>query len=236
MAEILVLQHNHDVGLGWLADALRFPGARSRVVRLDRGEQIPRRATCDGVVALGGHMGAYDENEFPFLADEKAYLRRAVESATPVLGICLGAQLLADALGGAAFAAPAVEAGVLPLDLTSAGRAHPLLGSLGEPVVMWHGDTFDLPPHAVLLAASDRYPHAFEAGSALAVQFHPEASSREVAGWMTPAGLAKLATAGVDPAGFLAAVRDQEARLRGVADRLLGGWVRATARSPLLRR
>ncbi len=146
-----------------------------------------------------------------------------------MLGICLGAQLLADALGGAAFPASAVEAGVLPLRLTSAGRAHPLMGCLDEAVVMWHGDTFDLPPHAVLLAVSDRYPHAFEAGSALAVQCHPEASSREVAGWMTPAGLAKLATAGVEPAHFLAAIRAEEARLQGVAERLLGGWVQTVA-------
>ncbi len=96
-------------------------------------------------------------------------------SGVPVLGLCLGSQLMADALGGKAFLGEKPETGVVPVTLTDAGKADPVVSKTGPMVYAQHQDTFVLPPDAVLLAHTDRYPHAFRVGSGLALQFHPDA-------------------------------------------------------------
>ncbi|NNC92507.1 MAG: type 1 glutamine amidotransferase, partial [Acidimicrobiia bacterium] len=162
--QVLVLQHSEIAGPGWLADALMEAGIEFEVINLSAGMQVPDTTTWKGVAVLGGRMGAYEEDEYPFLADEKRLLAALVEEDVPVLGICLGAQLLADACGGRTYKAPDTEAGLHALMLTDAGEADPVLETITDRVVVSHGDTFHLPPDAVLLASSDRYQHAFRVG------------------------------------------------------------------------
>lgn len=128
-------------------------------------------------------MGAYDVDAFPWLVEEKAWLRGLVQRQVPVLGICLGSQLLADALGGRAFQGGRPEAGLVPLELTPEGRTHPVIRACGDRVFSLHQDTFELPEGATLLARNANYPQAFEFGSALAVQFHPDADADLALEW-----------------------------------------------------
>ena len=132
----------------YLADALA--GRPWTMVELDEGESLPALDAIGGVVVLGGLMGAYDEDEFPYLVDEKRFLGDAVDVDVPVLGICLGAQLLADATGGKAYLAETPEATFAPVRLTEAGLTDPVASQLnGCHVLRFHQDTWDLPRGAV---------------------------------------------------------------------------------------
>jgi GMP synthase-like glutamine amidotransferase len=138
---ILVLQHSDIAGPGWLANALVDAGIDFEVINLGAGMQIPGATNWNGVAVLGGRMGAYEENEYPFLADEKRFLAALVEEEVPVLGICLGAQLLADACGGRTYKAPDTEAGLHALTLTGAGETDPVLETITDRVVVSHAVT-----------------------------------------------------------------------------------------------
>jgi len=131
---------------------------------------------------MGGIMGAYEEKEFPFLVKEKEWLREHVAQNTPILGICLGCQILADALGGKAYPSSKFEVGYPKMELTTEGKSDPVISQLKDPMLVHHGDTWDLPPKGTLLA-STVFPQAFRLGSAFGVQFHPEATPIELEGW-----------------------------------------------------
>lgn len=165
-----------------LDDALDEAGAVVQRFHLEAGDPVPD-ADFDRAVILGGAMGAYDGHLHPWLEDEKAWIRGLVDSGVPVLGICLGCQLLADALGGRAYRAELPEAGVVPISLTAAGEADPVVSKTGPMVYSLHQDTFVLPPDATLLAHTDRFPHAFSMGSVLALQFHPDADRDQALAW-----------------------------------------------------
>jgi GMP synthase (glutamine-hydrolysing) len=224
---VLVLIHGDDIPLGLLGEALAEAGVPIREVGLHRGESIPPLDGHSGLVVLGGTMGAYDEDDHPWLVDEKRVIREAHDSGMPMFGICLGVQLFADALGGRAYLAQdGPEIGHLAPEITPAGHEDPVVRHLDQPVVSWHRDTFDLPPGATLLAASDRFPHAFRLGSAVAIQSHPEAATDVVGGWIEhdrDAGM--LRSAGIDAPGLLQAVADGEFVQREMARRLFGAWV-----------
>jgi GMP synthase (glutamine-hydrolysing) len=132
----------------------------------------------DLIIVLGGPIGVYDELAYPFLGHELALLERRLAAARPTLGICLGAQMIARALGARVYPAPAKEIGWGELQLSEAGRNGPLRHFTGVPVLHWHGDTFDLPQGAELLASTEICPNqAFSFGRrAFACQFHPEVS------------------------------------------------------------
>lgn len=176
---ILVVQHAEHEGLGLLSSALHECGLSCRVVRTFRGEPVPRAAHgAAGVVIMGGPTGVYESDRFPHLKDEIALAADALRRDVPILGICLGSQILAAAAGARVYAGPAKEIGWFPVTLSAAGRSDPVLGVFAAETVFfhWHGDTFDLPEGAVLLASSRLYPHqAFRIGRrAYGVQFHPE--------------------------------------------------------------
>ena len=141
----------------------------------------------DLLVVLGGPIGAYEEAIYPFLADELRLLERRLAADRPTLGLCLGAQLMARALGARVYPGPAKEIGWIPLSLTEAGRASPLVHLDGGKTSMlhWHGDTFDLPAGATLLASTEICRHqAFSWGrNALAFQCHPEARKAAMERW-----------------------------------------------------
>jgi len=192
-----VLQHADHEGPGSIAGALEEAGIDFTVVRPDRGDAVPRPGAVDGVVVLGGPMTA-DDQRIPWLADERALLAGAVAVGNPVLGVCLGAQQLAMALGADLVVGgedAAGEVGLTSVVLTRAGRLDPVLGpeygGLADPsiaCVEWHRDTFTLPEGAVHLAASRRFPHqAFRMGSrAYGFQFHVEIDDALADGWRRP--------------------------------------------------
>lgn len=181
----------------------------------------------DAVIVLGGRMGAYDTDDFPWLLQEKDFLRRQVTDCVPVLGICLGSQLLADSLGGRVFLAPTPEVGVIPLELTDAGKVHRVLGAVGKKVFCFHQDTFELPPAANLLASSDRYPQAFEIGSALALQFHPEIDTTQAIDSASTEGAVQLLKAGLTLFDYAEQVRGAEVELEAAAAHIFDVWLAA---------
>jgi GMP synthase (glutamine-hydrolysing) len=153
-----------------------------------RGEPLPTLEELAGLVVMGGPMGVSDTAEHPYLAGELELLAGAVAAGLPVLGVCLGAQLLAAALGARVYRGEHAEIGPGSVTLTAAGRADPVLGAGagGElPVIHWHQDTFELPAGATLLASSALYPHqAFRAGArAYGLQFHVEVDRELATGW-----------------------------------------------------
>lgn len=140
----------------------------------------------DLLVVLGGPIGAYEEDKYPFLSEELRLLETRLKLDMPTMGICLGAQLMACALGAAVYPGPAKEIGFAPITLTTAGEASCLRYVSDSPVLHWHGDTFDLPQGATLLASTEICKNqAFAYGrSAIAFQFHPEAGSRGFERWL----------------------------------------------------
>jgi GMP synthase (glutamine-hydrolysing) len=140
----------------------------------------------DIVVVLGAPIGAYEDALYPFLTDELRILERRLKAGRPLLGICLGAQLMARALGARVYPGAAKEIGWSPLTMTPDGRNSPLKHFQDAPVLHWHGDTFDLPQGAVWLASTPvTRCQAFSFGAtALAVQFHPEADGAGFERWL----------------------------------------------------
>jgi GMP synthase (glutamine-hydrolysing) len=192
----VTLQHVEFEGPGAIAHQAAQRGTPLRVCRPYRGERLPAPAQIAGLVVMGGPMGVSDTHEHPWLADELELLAATLAAGTPVLGVCLGAQLLAAALGARVYAGPIPEIGPGTVTLTEEGRADPVLGAAGMkelPVVHWHGETFDLPDGATRLATSSVYPNqAFRVGAcAYGLQFHVEVDAPLLAGWRRhlPAGV-----------------------------------------------
>jgi GMP synthase-like glutamine amidotransferase len=184
----LLVQHVAFEGPGAIAEAVADSGAALTVVRMDRGDTLPSpEAVVDaaGLVVMGGPMGVHDD--VSWLAGERALLRAAVEAGRPVLGVCLGAQQLAAALGAAVVVGPAPEFGVGEVHLTTEAISDPVFGPAPTPLpcVHWHGDTFDLPAGAVRLAGNAAYENqAFRWGDrAYGLQFHVEVTASLVAHW-----------------------------------------------------
>lgn len=173
-----VLQHAAWEGPGLIAAEAQKRGLRLDVRRLDLGATVPERRDVDGLVVMGGPMGVYEADEYPFLSDECRLIDELVASGRAVLGICLGAQLLAHVLGARVYPGNAPEVGFGVVELTQQGKRDRVVGAAGSSlsVFHWHGDTFDLPERASLLASSAAYPHqAFRYGNtAYGLQFHVE--------------------------------------------------------------
>ena len=190
----VVVQHVAHEGPGLIASLAAEHGVALEVRRTWRREALPAARETGGVVVLGGPMGVYEAAAHPHLVAEQALLADACALGLPVLGVCLGAQLLAAALGSRVFKGQVQEIGAGSVTLTGAGERDPVLGPSGPimPAFHWHGDTFDLPPGAVLLASSAAYPHqAFRVGErAYGLQFHVEVDAALARVWapLLPAG------------------------------------------------
>jgi GMP synthase-like glutamine amidotransferase len=190
MTSCLVVQHVEAEPPWAISAALERAGVRVDVRRVFAGDPLPPdSASHDGIVVMGGPMSACSDEGFATRRAEIALLGHVLAGALPALGVCLGAQLLALAAGGTAYpGADGAEIGWSMVDLSPARADDALLAGLPEhlPVLHWHGDTFDLPPGAVHLAASDRYPNqAFRyGGAAWGLQFHLEVTPAAVDGFL----------------------------------------------------
>jgi len=183
----VAIRHVQFEDLGTFAPVLAKSGYDIAYVDvgIDDVKSIARQ-TVHLLVVLGGPIGAYENDLYPFLNDEIEIIRQRVSSNRPTLGICLGAQLMAAALGARVVPGPAKEIGWAPLKLTQEGRGGPL-GHLAQNAVLhWHGDTFDLPNGAVRLASTDICVNqAFSIEDfAMALQFHAEADIRMFERWL----------------------------------------------------
>jgi GMP synthase-like glutamine amidotransferase len=227
----LVLQHIACEPPGVFEDVLRERGAELHRVELDEGEPLPDWREFDAIVAMGGPMSANDDDDLPWLADEKRAIGDAVRAGTPFWGVCLGVQLLAASLGAHVYPGPEPEVGVLPVELTLDGLVDPVFEGLPHELLtlQWHGDTFDLPHDAVRLAGSPAYPNqAFRVHNAYGVQFHLEVSGEMAREWAeVPEYAASLErTLGADQAHALLAAIDENAdAMRAAGRQLFERWL-----------
>lgn len=172
-------QHEAFEGLGMIADWASQRGHTvTRTAFFEPGALIPSPNDYDALIVMGGSMGVYDEDRFAWLAPEKTHIRSAIEAGRPVLGICLGAQLVAASLGAKVAPHTHKEIGWFPVAMTDAGVTHPLFAGFNSAMTVfhWHGDRFEVPAsaqHLMSSAACDN--QAFTYGAhVLALQFHLE--------------------------------------------------------------
>lgn len=226
----LAVRHVPFEDLGLLEPLLRERGWRVDYVEAgldDLGALDP--AAPDLLVVLGGPIGAWQDDVYPFLKEELGLLERRLAADRPTLGICLGGQLMARALGGRVYPGPGKEIGWGPLALTAAGHRSPLRHLAPEltPVLHWHGDTFDLPRDAVRLASTANYDNqAFAWGrAALGVQFHAEVTARGLERWFIGHAYEIDATPGLTVPGLRADTARWGATLTGQGRRCFTEWL-----------
>lgn len=223
----LALRHLAFEDLGLIEPLLRQRGfeVRYREAGVDDFPAIDLDAV-DLLIVLGGPISAEDEDNYPWLADELALLRCRLDSKRPLLGICLGAQLMARALGAAVRPMGVKEIGFAPLSVTVAGQGTVLAELRDQPVLHWHGDQFELPAGLASLAATQTCPNqAFAPNErALALQFHPELDPARIERWLIGHG-DELAAAGLRPQALREAAKQQGPGLAEALRRLMERWL-----------
>lgn len=226
---VLVIRHVAFEDLGNFGPALRARGYRIvyREAGLHDLAKIDPLAP-DLLVILGGPIGAYEDAAYPFLAGELRLIKARLAAKKPVLGICLGAQILARALGARVYPGPAKEIGWAAIELTDAGARSPLkhLAAEKTQVLHWHGDTFDLPPGATHLAASAVCRNqAFALGNyALGLQFHAEAPD-DIEPWLIGHSHEIAATPGVSAENLRAQTERHAPALQIQGPKALAAWL-----------
>ena len=232
--DVLVLQHIACEPPGVYEDVLHERGATLHRVEVDAGDELPDPREFGAIVAMGGPMGAADDDAHPWLADERRLIAEAVRAAMPFWGVCLGVQLLAASLGARVYPGAEPEVGVLPVELTDEGRRDPVFSALPPslPALQWHGDTFDLPEGAVRLAGSPAYPNqAFRFENAYGVQFHLEVSSEMAREWMDVPEYADALEQTIGGEALLRAVDDSAAEMLEHGRTLFARWLDSVVRT-----
>ncbi|MEW5727975.1 MAG: glutamine amidotransferase [Pseudomonadota bacterium] len=228
MPTCVAVRHVAFEDLGGLEPVLAGRGFSIRYLDAPTGALAGLDPLADDLmVILGGPIGAYEEASYPFLADELRLVERRLAADRATLGICLGSQIMARALGARVYPNPAgKEIGWSALELTAEGGASCLDLMGGTPVLHWHGDTFDLPHGAVRLASTPITPNqAFAWGMrALGLQFHIEVTAGGLESWYV-GHAAELAAAGLSVPELRADARTLAPRLVQRADAALGRWV-----------
>ena len=185
---ILFIKHVEIEGPETLGAFFVEQGYRLQVVNLHAGEHLPDDPReLDAVIPLGGPMNVYEEDQYPFLKNEDAFLKKTLAENVPALGICLGAQLLTKASGGRVVRSPQREVGWFSIEMTPAGRKDPLFRGLPNPweVYQWHGDMCEPLNGEAVLASSARCPvQAVRLGQkAYGLQFHAEITDKSIDAW-----------------------------------------------------
>jgi GMP synthase (glutamine-hydrolysing) len=183
---MIIVQNDPRVPAGIFGDFLQDAGICPRVLRLFAGDRLPPIDGVSAAIVLGGYMGVGDDADYPHLLQLRNFIREAAEADMPLLGICLGGQLLADAFGGKVTANQQGERGMRGVRLTAEGEKDPLLAGIPQQfdAFQWHNDSFEVPAGAVHLAASEHCPgQAFRVRNAYGLQFHPEVNAEIVAAW-----------------------------------------------------
>jgi len=188
---VLIIKNIPVEGPGTIEDYLKDKEIPYRIVEFSKGERITDMADYSHLIVMGGPMAVYEMDKYPYLQTEAELIRNFIKSGKAVLGICLGAQMLAHALGARVFPGGAKEIGWYKVEITPEGTQDPAFSTLSvnnapyAEVFQWHGDTFDLPEDAVRIASSDVYPNqAFRYGSRVyALQFHIEVTPGIIKEW-----------------------------------------------------
>lgn len=229
MKPVALFRHAGHEGAGYLGDFLDRQGIPRVLIAIDAGDAVPADpATYSGLVFMGGPMSVNDD--LPWIAAELALIRRAVATGVPVLGHCLGGQLMAKALGGSVTLNRVREVGWWETRTTDAPEVRDWLGDLDAfPAFHWHGETFSLPDGATCLLESDHCRHqAFALGPHLALQCHVEMSAPTIAEWCRVGAdyITGSDSPGVQPiAEILAETPAKLPAMRVAADRLYGRWL-----------
>lgn len=196
MPRIGILQHFWCEPAVEFESALLAAGHQTTTVALYEGEPVPTADGFDGWLVMGGPMNVDETDKYAFLAPERRLLAELIAEDRPLMGICLGSQLIARSAGARVYPKRPKEIGLFNVTPTPAAASDPLFSLLAGPteVFQWHGDTFDLPPGATLLASSERFPHqAFRLGRRVyAIQFHIECNLTIARKWVET-GTAELA-------------------------------------------
>jgi GMP synthase-like glutamine amidotransferase len=186
--DILIIKHIEIEGPGLIESCLKQEKIPHQTLNLETSARLPKVDCLSHIVLLGGPMNVYEEDRYPFLKDEDLFIKEAIQRGKVVLGICLGAQLIAKALGARIFKAPVKEIGWYDVSLTRIGTNDPLFSKLPDtfPVFQWHEDTFEIPRAGKLIATSPSIPNqAFRYGeNAYGLQFHLEATQEMILQWM----------------------------------------------------
>ncbi|PSQ95292.1 MAG: amidotransferase [Bacteroidetes bacterium SW_9_63_38] len=227
MPDVLILQHVRPEPPGTIADALEDRGLSYDTVQVYRDDPVPDTLEADGLVVMGGPMGVGDIADRPHLQTELGLVEQALDTDRPVLGTCLGSQLLAHVLGADVHPGDGKELGWGEVTLTEAAAGDPLWTGVEDPFTAfhWHGDVFELPDGAVRLAASTQTEQqAFRYGDhAYGILFHLEVTPKTVAG-MTTAFQDELAEEGLDGAAIRRAAMTHEDAVRDTAATVFGRW------------
>ncbi|NOZ60015.1 MAG: type 1 glutamine amidotransferase [Euryarchaeota archaeon] len=223
---LLAFENAEGEHLGCLEELAEARGIEVEYRRLWRGDDLEGALDYDLLVFLGGPMSVNEESDYPYLAEEKALIRRALEVEKPLLGICLGAQLIASALGARVYPGRERELGWYPITLTGEGRRDEVFSAFPHrlEVFHWHGETFDLPAGARLLAGSELYPHqAFRTGRSYALQYHLEVTAEMVRDWVREVPERREE--------ILHNLEQRVAELNRWAEVFFDGWLRLASRS-----
>ena len=228
----IVLRHSSLEGVGLLGTVLRDHGIHHRGLDLYRGEPAPKdMRSVGGLIVLGGAMGVHDAEKFPFLKTELALLERTITAGRPVLGICLGAQMIAHVLGARVYAGERREVGWGSVALTEEAGNDPVFADSDSTLDVFHmhGDTYELPADARHLARSTQYEQqAFEWGGVVyGLQFHLEFTESMIQRLTGDADAARyLRDSGASPERVLAEAPDRTARMGEAGQRIFGNYFR----------
>ncbi len=189
MKRVLVFRHAAHEGLGTLQNYLRSVSVEISYCDLYQQDPVPQTfEDFDFIISMGGPMNVDETDRYPFLSEERNFLARSIKAGKPVLGVCLGAQMIARALGARVYKGHSKEIGWYPIRFSNQAVNDPVFRSVSSAsitVFHWHGDTFELPPGAVRLSSSELYQNqAFRFNNAYALQFHVEVTSDMVHQWL----------------------------------------------------
>jgi GMP synthase (glutamine-hydrolysing) len=230
MSKIWVVQHTACETLGTIADALEAEALAWQYVRVFEGKPIPAEiGDAGGLIVMGGPMGVYEQDRYPHLKDELRLIESALKAEKPVLGVCLGSQLLAAVLGANVSKGPRREIGWYPIRLSETAPPDPLWSGVPRDltVLHWHGDVFDLPAGAVNLASSELTAHqAFRYGnSAYGLLFHLE-MTEEIIAELAAVFADELREAGGDAVRLAAESTVNCGRLQAIGETVFSRWAR----------